>query len=101
VGAVTHLNKSISSALYRSTGSIAFVAAARAVWLFAKNPDDPSERLMLPGKLNLAPDQEGLSYSVREARQGVPVVAWGKAVNLPADAVLSPEAAEHRSERLE
>jgi hypothetical protein len=101
VGAVTHLNKSLGSAIYRSTGSIAFVAAARAVWLFAKSPDDPSERLMLPGKINLAADQEGMSYSVGEDGQGVPVVAWGKAVNLPADSVLSPEPVEYRSERLE
>ena len=57
VVAVDHLNKSNLPALYRPGGSIAFVAAARAVWLFAKNPDDAAQRLMLPGKLNLAPDQ--------------------------------------------
>lgn len=99
--AVTHLNKNTSSALYRATGSIAFVAAARAVWLFAKNPDDPGQRLMLPGKMNLAPDQMGLSYTLKEERAGVVAVVWGEAVRLSADAVLQPEAVEEKSERLE
>jgi KaiC/GvpD/RAD55 family RecA-like ATPase len=98
--AVTHLNKNTSSALYRASGSIAFVAAARAVWLFAKNPDDPDQRLMLPGKMNLAPDQTGLSYRL-EAKQGTAVIAWGGAVTVRADAVLEPEGAERQSERLE
>jgi hypothetical protein len=86
--------------LCRATGSIAFVVAARAVWLFAKNPDDPGQRL-LPGKMNLAPDQTGLSYTLKEKRAGVVAVVWGEAVRLSADAVLQPEAVEEKSERLE
>jgi hypothetical protein len=99
--AVTHLNKNTSSALYRATGSIGFVAAARAVWLFAKNPDDPAQRLMLPGKLNLAPDQSGLSYALRETKPGFVAVTWGGAVSLPADVALQPERAEEKSALLE
>jgi putative DNA primase/helicase len=57
--AVDHLSKSNRPALYRPNGSIAFTAAARAVWLFAKSPDDLSQRLMVPGKMNLSPDQKG------------------------------------------
>src|SRR5207249_1677314 len=65
--ALDHLNKSNQrTALYRPNGSIAFTAAARAVWFFARNPDDPTQRLMLPGKMNLARDQNGLSYALRE-----------------------------------
>jgi hypothetical protein len=97
---ITHLNKSTSPALYRASGSIAFVAAARAVWLFAKSPDDPLERLMLPGKMNLAPEQTGMAYRVG-VNQGVPIVDWGGPVSASADAVLEPEGAERRSERLE
>jgi len=96
---VTHLNKTSSSALYRASGSIAFVAAARAVWFFGKHPDDPAQRLMLPGKMNLGPEQEGMSYRL-EAKQGVAVVAWGDAVSVSADAVLEQEGNEQRSERL-
>ncbi len=98
--AVTHFNKNASSALYRASGSIAFVAAARAVWFFAKSPDDPHQRLMLPGKMNLAPDQTGLSYRL-EAKEGTAVVAWGAAVSVQADAVLEPEGAERQSERFD
>jgi hypothetical protein len=100
VVAVTHLNKNSSSALYRASGSIAFVAAARAVWLFAKNPDDPAQRLMLPGKMNLAPELTGLAYRL-EGKQDVAVVSWGEAVSVSADAVLETEGAESRSQRLE
>jgi putative DNA primase/helicase len=97
--AVTHLNKSTSSALYRASGSIAFIAAARAVWLFGKNPDDPAGRLMLPGKMNLAAEQMGIAYTLA-SKQDVAIVAWGEAVSVSADAMLGPEGAE-RSERLE
>lgn len=99
--AVDHLSKSNRPALYRPNGSIGFTAAARAVWLFAKSPDDPSQRLMLPGKMNLSADQEGLSYALREERPGVVVVIWGQTVRFSADAILQPEAVEEKSERLE
>lgn len=97
---VTHLNKSNSSALYRASGSVAFVAAARAVWLFAKNPDDAAQRLMLPGKMNLAPEQGGMGYRLEAKRDGA-VVVWGGVVSVSAEAVLEPEGTERRSERLE
>jgi hypothetical protein len=99
--AVTHLNKSVSSAIYRASGSIAFVAAARAVWLFARDPDDPGQRLMLPGKMNLAPDQIGLSYRLLDEKAGGVTVLWGEPISRSADAVLQLEAAEDKSERFE
>lgn len=98
---VDHLSKSNRPALYRPNGSIAFTAAARAVWFFAKSLDDPATRLMLPGKLNLAPDQTGLSYTLCEQEPGAVCVAWGGPVSDTADSVLQPEDAEERSERLE
>jgi putative DNA primase/helicase len=101
VVAVDHLSKSNGPALYRPNGSIAFTAAARAVWLFARNPDDPAQRLMLPGKLNLAPDQTGLSYALKEVKAGLVAVTWGGPVSVSADAVLQNEPTEQRSERLE
>jgi hypothetical protein len=55
---------------------------------------------MLPGKMNLAPEQMGLAYRV-DVNQNAVVVAWGEAVNVSADAVLELEGAERRSERLE
>jgi putative DNA primase/helicase len=97
---VTHLNKSNSSALYRASGSIAFIAAARAAWFFGKNPDDPAGRLMIPGKMNLASEQMGIAYTLAP-KGDVAVVAWGETVTASADAMLEPEGAEQRSERLE
>jgi putative DNA primase/helicase len=98
---VDHLSKSNRPALYRPNGSIGFTAAARAVWFFAKDPDASEQRLMLPGKLNLAPEQTGLGYALKENEPGTVVVEWGAAVTMTADSVLQPEAAEERSERLE
>jgi hypothetical protein len=91
------LNKSNSTALYRASGSIAFIAAARAVWLFGKNPDDQAGRLMLPGKMNLAVEQSGIAYTLTSKRD-VAVVEWGEAVSISADAVLEQEGAQRRSE---
>ena len=98
---VDHLSKSNRPALYRPNGSIGFTAAARAVWFFAKDPDAAEQRLMLPGKLNLAPEQTGLGYALKQSEPGIVAVAWGEAVTMTADSVLQPEAAEERSERLE
>jgi putative DNA primase/helicase len=65
---VTHLNKgSGAKAIYRATGSLAFVAAARTAWLVARDRDDPSRRLMLPAKCNIAPDPTGMAYRIVEA----------------------------------
>ncbi len=76
--AITHLNKaSGANALYRVTGSLAFVAAARAVFAIARDPEDASRRLMLPVKCNLAPDSYGFSYSVSVADNDAPHVRWG------------------------
>ena len=62
--AVTHLNKGNGSgeALMRFTGSLAFVAAARAAFLVTKDGDD--RRLMLPAKNNLARDTQGLAFAI-------------------------------------
>ena len=66
--AVTHLNKGQGSALYRATGSLAFVAAARAAWLVAKDPEQPERRLFLPVKNNLAGDTWGMAFSIIDGK---------------------------------
>ncbi len=62
---VTHLNKSAATqnALYRATGSLDFVAAARSVIGVALDPDSTGRYLLLPVKLNVASMPEGLGYS--------------------------------------
>ena len=66
---ITHLNKSISQpGQYRTMGSLAFTAAARAVWGLTHDRDDPERRLMLPIKNNLRPPSAGLAFRIRDAK---------------------------------
>jgi putative DNA primase/helicase len=89
VVAINHLTKGNGNAVYRSTGSIAFIAAARAAWNFYKNPDDNSQRLILPTKMNLAPDATGMSYLIEDGG-----VRWGDSpVTMTADDVQARAAA--------
>jgi putative DNA primase/helicase len=65
--AVMHLNKRAAGpALYRSGGSIAFVAAARAAHVVTTDVDNPASarRLFLPLKQNLSEPAAGLAYVV-------------------------------------
>lgn len=79
---VTHLNKGTGgSALYRATGSLAFVAAARAAFLVTRDKSDQNRRLFLPLKNNLGPDATGMAYRIEEVG-GVPRVAWDKEIVL-------------------
>lgn len=74
--AVSHLNKSAGPAMYRTSGSLAFVAAARAAYAVAKDKDDPDRRLVLPIKCNLSPDSTGLAYRIGTAESGAPIIEW-------------------------
>ncbi len=75
---VSHLNKaSGANAVYRITGSLAFAAAARAVFAIARDPQDADQRLLLPVKSNLGPDSTGYSYRVSVADNDAPCVKWG------------------------
>jgi putative DNA primase/helicase len=74
---VSHLNKSNgTSAVYRITGSLAFVAAARSVYAIARDPEVREIRLVMPVKSNLGPDQSGYRYSVSVADNDAPCVRW-------------------------
>lgn len=62
---VTHLNKSTGgSPLNKITGSLAFVAAARAAYMVIKDENDEKRRLFLPVKNNLAEDRGGFAFRV-------------------------------------
>ena len=68
VVAVSHLNTGNGSARYRTTGSLAFVAAARAAWCVTRDPENPTRRMFLPIKNNLGNDATGLAYSIVDGR---------------------------------
>lgn len=89
---VSHLRKSEGPALYRTLGSLAYVAAARAAWAVVKDKEDAAgrRRLVLPTKNNLsADDATGLAYELRTAANGSAKVAWDAApVTVSADDAL-------------
>jgi putative DNA primase/helicase len=98
---ITHLNKGGGSAMARFTGSGAFVAAARAAYLVAKDADDPDRRLFLPVKNNLGEDKTGFAYTIQGATVagGIPtsrVVFAPGLVDAQADAVLAAQGGGQR-----
>lgn len=65
---ISHLTKAAGAqAIMRVSGSLAFVAAARAAWLVASDPNDNTRRLFLPLKNNLGPDASGFAYCIEGA----------------------------------
>jgi len=71
-------------------GSRAFTALARAVWHVCHDPANKDRRLFLPGKMNLAGDVEGLSFTIGDEP---PRVFWDREpVAMTADDALAAEA---------
>ena len=68
---MSHLTKGSGPAIYRTLGSLAFVAAVRSAWAITKDKQDPRRRLFLPVKNNIAADTTGMAYSIVDG-----VVAW-------------------------
>jgi hypothetical protein len=100
---ITHLNKGGSSnAMYRATGSLAFIAAARAAFAVTKDRDDSTRRLVLPVKNNLGNDHTGLAYRIATAENGAPVITWEpNPVEISADEALDTISQDDHSEREE
>ena len=99
--AVDHLNKNSheGNALYRPGGSLAFVAAARAVYIVTKDKEKPERCLVMPIKNNIARANAGLAYSVVGTENNAPVMVWEpEPVNIKIDEVLAQLESEERSE---
>jgi hypothetical protein len=74
---VRHMNKGTGSALYRGSGSIGIVGAARAGLLVAPDPDDEGRRVLAMTKSNLAKMPDALAYRlVNDERYEVARVVW-------------------------
>ncbi len=106
VVAVSHFNKNANTeALMRVTGSLAFVAAARAAYVVAKDPEHETRRLFLPLKNNLGNDQTGLAFMVESAQVESTIgrietsrVVWEpSAVTVTAEEAMKPQV--HDEER--
>ena len=93
---VTHLSKgSGGKAVYRAMGSLAFAAAARAVWHVAKDHDDDKRRLILLAKINISEEATGLAYRLQDG-----AVCWEEApVVMTADEHLEKETQPERKPR--
>lgn len=111
---VSHLNKGGSSeALMRVTGSLAFIAAARAGFLVVADSEQPERRLFLDAKNNIARKADGLVFTVEEAtipsgwrdgRIATSRIVWtGETATVTADEALAAQATagEDRSAREE
>ena len=97
---VTHLTKGTAGRdpLERVTGSLAYGALARLVWLAARQaPDDdtPERRVLMRAKSNIGPDGDGFEYRlVNVELPGLPgvmasSVTWEKSVTGAAREVLA------------
>ncbi len=94
---ISHLNKGGGNeALMRVTGSLAFVAAARAGYLVARDPENDDQRLFLSTKINIAPETSGLAFCVEGIRLdcgiGTSRIAWtGEPVTVTANEALAAQ----------
>lgn len=74
---VRHLTKkSDTTALNAASGSIAFVATARAAFLVTKDPDDDELRVLAPTKGNLATPPASLTFRIATAPNGSSRAEW-------------------------
>lgn len=97
----THLRKSNGPAVHRAISSIAFAAAARAVWALASDPSDSERRLMLAVKQNLGPNVAGLAFRVI-TQNGLPQLAWESGtLTMDANDVLNAQDHENHPEQKE
>jgi AAA domain/Primase C terminal 2 (PriCT-2) len=109
VVAIDHLNKSGgTTALLRVLNSIAFVAAARAVYFIMRDDDDADRRLLLAAKNNLGRIRTGLAFKVIEKLapppvfEAYPAIKWeDEAVDMTADEALAARHDGRASEKLE
>ena len=93
---VAHLNKNQQQAvMHRTSGAVAFDAAARLGWVVAKDPNDPDRRRMLAMfKHNLCARARSLAYTLDSG-----TVHWNiKAPDVDAETLLQASDPEARNE---
>ena len=74
---IRHLNKGSSdNILYRGSGSMSIIAAARIGLLVAHDPNDEQKRVFATIKNNLSKIAPNLTYQVVENELGAPYIQW-------------------------
>jgi AAA domain len=98
---VRHMNKGAGSALYRGSGSIGIVGAARSGLLVAPDPDDEGRRILAMTKSNLAKMPDALAYRlVNDERYEVARVVWDGASTRTANDLVRPRVDEDEAPAL-
>jgi hypothetical protein len=98
---VRHMNKGTGSALYRGSGSIGIVGAARAGLLVAPDPDDEGRRILAMSKSNLAKTPGALAYRIVEDElYGVARVVWDGSSTRTANDLVRPRVDEDEAPAL-
>lgn len=83
---IRHLTKSPrDKAIYRGLGSIGYTAVARTILLVGKNPLDPSERIIICTKNNLAIEPPAIAFEITNDK-----FLWRGEKNMTAEALLAP-----------
>lgn len=104
-----HLRKEGGKAIYRGSGSIGIVGAARAAWTVGRHPEDASLRALAVTKMNLAIEPIPLAFKLMPVEDmDVARVDWrGPVEGLNADQLLAdrapedPEEKEHKTSQLD
>lgn len=91
----THVNKGgagKTEAMMRVMGSVAWVNAVRAAYMFARSAEDETKVLFVPMKMNIARKQKGLAYRITPDTadpDGPACVEWLGEVDTTADEAVS------------
>jgi putative DNA primase/helicase len=96
---IRHLNKMKGgNALYRGGGSIAWIAGARMGLLAARDPDNPSYRVLAPTKSNLGPEPPALRYCIAPYQDIVRIEWTGESRHRAVNLLTDSEGEEGRSD---
>lgn len=95
----THINKGGGQkveAAMRVMGSVAWVNAVRAAYMFARDPDDPDRRFFVGMKNNLAKERKGLAYRVVPSGDELARINWEGEIDVTADQAVNREKATRK-----
>ncbi len=94
---VRHLNKTgQGQAIYRGSGSIGILGAARACLLAGRDPDGEGQCVLAMSKCNLAARPRSLAYVLEPTEAGVARVTWRGEVPWTADDLVGKPASQSR-----
>ena len=97
--AIMHMNKSEAAAIYRASGSIAFVALARVAHVVAPDRGNPERRILASLKNNLRPLAPSLAFRVENDQTGAKLKWEVRTVQVSAADLLAVEAPIHQQGR--